>query len=409
VHDNRLPQRVNTYLVETLAIDCLSRAQNACTEAPLANDVNDLLTACGWFPAGNPEQIRAARLVAGDIKQFWREASEENQNAIKKKASGVEPDLAGPLPTYVASKLQSTWMNWCHFELHPCWRLAPNQMGRLNREVEKAALTLWLMEKVKLLPQSRHDRPDSKIPIDPSGGTGVSLNVPREEASPEPLVLVSAYLDMLWIWMTNLAYVGIHGRAPDGARHAAGHADFDKPYVRWDTALHYHQFAKEKATTVMPDGRVPSLAQVKLADEKTRLHWMRLTGPDALVRKTLNDAIEASMRECHHLWSWTAFSADAGAHNGKRKAAGLDDGANLPPNAAAAKTGRYCKGQQVCKKCNDGRAPCGQSGGMAKPCPDRKKHCCDVLIADNECCGGNHPRASCPHAAASHQFRNDKK
>ena len=150
----------------------------------------------------------------------------------------MEPDLAGPLPTYVAPKLQSTWMNWCHFELLPCWRLAPNQMGRLNREVEKAALTLWLMEKVKLLPQSRHDRPDSRIPLDQQGSSGVSLNLPREEAAPDPLVQVSAYLDMLWIWMTNLAYVGIHARAVDGSRHPPGHADFGKPYVRWDTALH---------------------------------------------------------------------------------------------------------------------------------------------------------------------------
>ena len=70
MQDNRLPQQVKTYLVQTLAIDCLSRAQNSFTEASLANDVNDLLTACGWFPAGNPAQVRAARLVAGDIKQF---------------------------------------------------------------------------------------------------------------------------------------------------------------------------------------------------------------------------------------------------------------------------------------------------------------------------------------------------
>ena len=71
------------------------------------------------------------------------------------------------------------------------------------------------------------------------------------------------------------------------------------------------------------------------------------------------------------------------------------------PDAKKPKTGRYAKGQELCKKNMDDR-------GCKHPCPDKKRHGCDVLIADNECCGGNHARNACPHAATSHNYRNDK-
>ena len=87
------------------------------------------------------------------------------------------------------------------------------------------------------------------------------MHITAEEIDPEPIALVSSYLDVLWGWCTNLAYVGVHARRADGTKVPAGHADADKPYVRWDTALHYQHFAKERATTIMPDGLFPSLPQ----------------------------------------------------------------------------------------------------------------------------------------------------
>ena len=149
-----------------------------------------------------------------------------------------------------------------------------------------------------------------------------------EEAEPESLTLVSAYLDRAWIFSTNCAYVGIHPRLPDGTKIAAGPGV--DPYCRWDVARHYHWFMKEKATTPLPDGKLPTISQLRDADEKTRLHWMRLTGPDAPIRVTLTEAIKRSMQECHHLWTWPAStyvvpsSEDNGSPNanGKRQRGG---------------------------------------------------------------------------------------
>ena len=168
---------------------------------------------------------------------------------------------------------------------------------------------------------------------------------------------------------TNLAYVGIHARSADGEKIPAGTPGANEPYVRWDTALHYHQFVEEKATTVLPDGRLPTLSQVKDADEKTRLYWMRLTGPDAPNRVTLNNAIKRSLTECHHYWNWPASvhanqtpASAGGSPDGKR--ARIDTASNLP-------------------------------------------HACDVLVADNVVCGQSHKRSARNATAASHNFSND--
>ena len=66
-------------------------------------------------------------------------------------------------------------------------------------------------------------------------------------------------------------------------------------------------------------------------------------------------------------------------------------------------TGLYTKaGKECCKRWNDTR-------GCPKPCPQRKTHGCDVLVADNVACGGNHTRDKCPHRAASQNYSNDAK
>ena len=142
-------------------------------------------------------------------------------------------------------------------------------------------------------------------------------------------------------------------------------------------------------------------AQVRAADEKTRLNWIKLAGPDATVRMTLADAMVKSATECHHFWIWTAsqdidMSSSVG-HASPARGGGA--GNNLPQGreaGGAPKTGRKAKGQVLCKKRNDAR-------GCKAPCPDKRLHGCDVLVADNECCGKTHKRADCPHAAASPQ------
>jgi hypothetical protein len=266
---------------------------------------------------------------------------------------------------------------------------------------------MWIMSKVKTLPMARHDNIAQRVQFPSGDASKVSLTFGAPESDPDPVVVVSQYLAMLWKWCTNLAYVGIHARSPDGAKIPVGGVGANEPYVRWDTALHYHDFVEEKATTVLPDGRLPTLSQVKDADEKTRLYWMRLTGPDAPQRVTLNNAIKRSLTECHHMWNWpasvdanqTPASTDRGSPDGKR--ARTDNASNLPPTTNLPKTGRATKtGKYVCKKWQDAR-------GCNEPCPDRKTHGCDVLVADNVVCGQSHKRAACPGSAASHNFRND--
>ena len=88
--DNRLPVALRTYLVGTLNMDTLARVHNAFTEALLDTAVNDVLTANGYHPAGTPEQVRTARTVGGDLKQFWREAAAQNNAAIDRKSKGVD-------------------------------------------------------------------------------------------------------------------------------------------------------------------------------------------------------------------------------------------------------------------------------------------------------------------------------
>ncbi len=229
--------------------------------------------------------------------------------------------------------------------------------------------------------------------------------VNAEEADLPEFTTVSQYLAMLWAWCINLGYAGVHARAPGRNRLSEAAPGGTTPYAQWDKACHYHQCVLERTTTTLADGRLPTLSQVRAADEKTRRNWIKLTGPDAPVRMTLTDAMVKSTSECHHFWIWTAsqdidMSSSVG-HASPARGGGA--GNNLPQGreaGGAPKTGRKAKGQVLCKKHNDAR-------GCKVPRPDKRRHGCDVLIADNECCGKAHKRADCPHAAASHQYRND--
>ena len=144
---------------------------------------------------------------------------------------------------------------------------------------------------------------------------------------------------MLWKYCTNLGYSGVHARTADGQKISPGAPGHNEPYCRWDTALHYHQFVEEKATTPLPDGTMPSLALIRNADEKTRLYWQRMTGPDCPARVTLNVAIKRSLTECHHYWNWPANPLGATPPPGKRgrDAADTPGNANLPPAKIAKK------------------------------------------------------------------------
>jgi len=157
--DNRLPPPVQTYLVTTLGLDTLARVHNAFEDANVNVSVNAILVANAYHvhPAGTPAQQLQARRVGGDIKQFWREAVAENEQAIRRKATRVDESPTGPLPVHAATQLTTAWNARYDFELLPTWKLSPNQQGRLAREIDKALLTMWIMSKVKTLPMARHD------------------------------------------------------------------------------------------------------------------------------------------------------------------------------------------------------------------------------------------------------------
>ena len=402
--DNQVPDNVRDYLVQTFGRITLARVHNAFEDTTIQVTIDAVLGTLGYQPAGTPAQVITARQVAGDIKQMWRECVAQNEAYIKRKASGVDDAPVGPLPPYRTMQLTTEWNARYDFELLPVWKLSPNQLGRLAREVDKAMMTLWQMSKVKTLPLARHDTAPQKFALPSTGSAQAELSFGTPvDADPEPLLFVSQYLAMLWKWCTNLAYVSVAGRTPAGGRIAHGQLNHDKPYVRWDTALHYHQYVEEKATTPLPDGHLATVSQIREADEKTRLYRMRLTGPDAPIRITLNDAIKKSLTDCHHFWQWHA-SQEFGTPIKRQRTDGLPGSGNSNlPSIAIAKAGLKTKdGRLPCKKWQDSR-------GCVAPCPDRKPHCCDVLTADNVCCGGTHKRDACPNKAASFNFRNDGK
>ena len=165
MRDNRVPTPVQTYLVTTLKVDTLARAHNAFDEPNLTDQINLVLTACGYRPRGDAAEQTASRVTASDVKQFWREACAENSIAITRKAGRVDEVTVGPLPSLAAAQLLTSWKGRHDFEMLPAWKLAPNQLGKLAREFEKAALTLWLVHRVKTVPMARHDKAQTKVPL----------------------------------------------------------------------------------------------------------------------------------------------------------------------------------------------------------------------------------------------------
>ena len=107
--ENRLPADVITYMVQNLNIDTIGRAQHAFDAAHLTRDVDALLVACGYHPVGTDAQRKEARRIAGDIKQFWNEAVAINGEKIIEKATGVKPEVFGPLPQFTSQKVQTGW------------------------------------------------------------------------------------------------------------------------------------------------------------------------------------------------------------------------------------------------------------------------------------------------------------
>ena len=197
--DNQVPDNVRDYLVQTLGLITLARVHNAFEDTTIQVTIDAVLGTLGYQPAGTPAQVITARQVAGDIKQMWRECVAQNEAYIKRKASGVDDAPVGPLRPYRTMQLTTEWNARYDLELLPVWKLSPNQLGRLAREVDKAMMTLWQMSKVKTLPLARHDTAPQKFALPSTGAAQAELSFGAPvDADPEPLLFVSQYLAMLW-------------------------------------------------------------------------------------------------------------------------------------------------------------------------------------------------------------------
>jgi len=395
---NSIAQDVQEYLINTLKTTAVHRLATLLDKGQENKQAEDLVLS---NIVSLKDKVIETRVAKADLLQAVLEAQSINELWLKRKASGMSvEEWEGPLPQYAQTTLQKAWDLRYHYVLLPQERMAPYQLGKLGREIERGALTMWQIVKVRTAMQSAHDRPTKTQDL--AVGVQLRMGLDPDEAGMGESVDVHGYIEKLVVFCNGLGFIGVHARDATGERIADGQPGHDKPYVAWDTARHYAIGVKDRAFTVVnkSDGKYPPLDQIRIADEATRTEWMNRTSETQGAKQIcLIEAIEQSFQHSMQHWKWASSDRETGSEAIMSSAPPGDNRVAGSTNLITPNTGTTSNGQMICKLYNDNR-------GCSEPCPGKNTHVCYILTGTGgQVCGSTqHNRQNCPKRKASKQF-----
>ena len=288
--------------------------------------------------------------ASATIRTVWRRCKLEAERKLSGESTLPE-DWEVPLHTSTKNGLTSRCKAAYGFEFRAAKMPCDTLLGRVFREREKQALTVYPLARVRSLatqPQSRERR---------NLGSGFLVEQGVDNAAD-----MSGSPYGFWLSLTILIHayiiVGVDGWCP------------------MQVALDYLNAVEERIW----HAQTPGLKVIKAIELQHRTRWVELVrGEDAL---SLGDAIKRSIVELVGCWQFGTFSAGSGFNSSgsaldgqhKRQRTEGVQRASTPNASFIEKKG----GEEICRKYNMGKCT--------------SNACSYLHVCNYKKCGKNHPR-----------------
>lgn len=354
----RVPEALRQFMADTLNMESLQDFTNFVTQTGYENELKSMV--CDLCPAVKDNALALARL-----RVAWRAARTQILKMEHRQSQGqASEDLDEPLEQVTQETLMGGFKARYDLELSVHMLPSDSLLGRVYRELQRATPTVISIAKVKSVYVSNVPRADRSIPI----GDNIRLQLDRPQDTP-PKSVVEYYTGLRVLCN---AY-SIAGCYQVDSKAAAGKVIMSP----LSTNLNYCDFVLR--VSCKHDLPLSVIAQRHESCRARTVELMRQGWPQG-------ESLAKALQECELAWVSQVGLIP------RRKLEDEQQEANK-----RARTANTIGSHAICKKHNDNRG-CTQKESQ---CPDRKKHCCDVLVHDQPCGSKSHTRMSCPHWAGA--------
>ena len=303
------------------------------------------------------------------LRNAWREAQLLVDKSRKRRLEGIADDCDDPLDSGTQENLLQSFQAMYGVKLN--MHLTPSDalLGRVYREFTRNAPTVIPAKKIMSLYKASAGASRESVSL----GSNIMVQVSSE---PPAIKTVIAYYWSLLVLANAYALAGTH------KVQSVASASKQVTFAPLDVNVQYADYCLRQVTEVVTNAS-QQLAWLQSKDENTRactVEFMRQG-------QSQGEALQNALTRAEVAWVMPASLPVA-----------VDKSQPDSPEGRLRKKERTLRvlpsGQMPCKRYNDQRG-CASN---EKQCPDKRKHCCDVVKPDGQACASaGHTRLQCPH------------
>ena len=304
------------------------------------------------------------------VRNAWKEAHMTVEKSRKRRIEGIVDDCDDPLDSGTQETLLKTFNTMYGVTLNMHMMPSDTLLGRVYREFCRGAPTVIPAKKIMSLYKASAGASRESVSL----GSNIMVQVSSE---PPAIKTVVGYYWSLRVLAHAYALAGTH-KVPSIASPSK-----QVTFAPLDINVQYADYCLRQVTEIVPNAS-QQLVWLQSKDENTRACMVEFMRQG----QSQGEALQNASARTEVAWSMPAVMPAA-----------IDRLAEAPstPKRKKERTLRVLpSGQVPCKRYNDQRG-CPSE----KQCPDKRKHCCDVVKPDGQpCASTGHTRLQCPHYRA---------
>ena len=348
------------------------------------------------------EAVKNDRVALGATKQAWREAEAQVARGIKRSAEGLaEEGQDDPLPDQTQKRIDRQFSDFYQWDLEPRYKGCDSLLGRVRREMERGAPTLFSATRVRSLADTSRQHESKKHRVSDYLQLEIDGEAPldSEFTDKDRLRFVLGRYDILANTWATAGCMDVTGTT--------------SKQCHWQEACRYVQHLRDRVAH-LPDKFTESSVVAYLLRVEELLRGHAIEKVRARVGSMRwGEALVHVIKEHTYLWQDHKEMLRRGGGGGgpePRATRLASPPKSMKPSPTVRLTPRDAevtnKNCATCKQTKDGADFCkayNDKRGCAKGrCPQGKVHACDVRLAKSgQACGSrSHNRES--HDAQQH-------
>ncbi|CAK9103822.1 TauD domain-containing protein, partial [Durusdinium trenchii] len=291
------------------------------------------------------------------LRNAWREAQLLVDKSRKRRLEGIADDCDDPLDSGTQENLLQSFQAMYGVKLN--MHLTPSDalLGRVYREFTRNAPTVIPAKKIMSLYKASAGASRESVSL----GSNIMVQVSSE---PPAIKTVIAYYWSLRVLANAYALAGTH------KVQSVASASKQVTFAPLDVNVQYADYCLRQVTEVVTNAS-QQLAWLQSKDENTRACMVEFMRQG----QSQGEALQNALTRAEVAWVMPASLPVA-----------VDKSQPDSPEGRLRKKERTLRvlpsGQMPCKRYNDQRG-CASN---EKQCPDKRKHCCDVVKPDGQAC-----------------------